>query len=140
MSHITTSKIIINTSAAQVWDALTKPELVKQWQYGSGVVTDWKKGSAILYRSEWEGKIFEQKGTILEIEKPTLVKYSLFAPHPDLEDEPKHYFTMTYLLEEFNGKTTLTIVQEDPREAHAQAETEESDNSVLNSLKKLVEG
>jgi uncharacterized protein YndB with AHSA1/START domain len=138
-NHTTTSTITMNAPAARVWEALTKPELVKQWQYGADVITDWQKGSPIVYRSEWEGTVFEQKGTILEIEPHKLVKYSLFAPRPDLDDTPENSFTMTYALQEANGKTTLTITQDDPREQRPQEQVEENENSVLDGLKKLVE-
>ncbi|HEY4385889.1 MAG TPA: SRPBCC family protein [Ktedonobacteraceae bacterium] len=140
MSNRTTSKITINAPASRVWAALTKPELVKQWQYGADVITDWQKGSSIVYRNEWEDTIYEQKGTILEIEPDKLVRYTLFAPRPDLEDKPENYFAMTYALEETNGQTTLTIIQDDPRGQQQEEQAEESENSVLSSLKKLVEG
>ena len=138
------SKITIHAPASRVWEAVTKPELVKQWQYGADVITDWQKGSPIVYRNEWEGTVYEQKGTILEVEPEKLVKYTLFAPHPGLEEKPENYFTMTYLLEETDGNTTLTITQDDPREQRpqeqVQEQVEEAENSVLKSLKKLVEG
>jgi uncharacterized protein YndB with AHSA1/START domain len=140
--HTTTSQILINAPVASVWEALTKPELVKQWQYGSDVITDWQKGSPIVYHSEWEGTVYEQRGTILEIESEKLVKYSLFAPRPGLDETPENSFIMTYRVEELDGKTMLTITQDDPREQQPQEqteETEETENTVLNSLKKLVE-
>lgn len=149
MSNRTTiSKITINASAARVWDAITMPELVKQWQYGSDLITNWQVGSPIVFRSEWEGTVFEQKGTILEVKPQELVKYTLFFPHPGLEDKPENYFTMTYLLEETSDQTTLTIIQDDPREMPPQESPEEgengageeSENSVLTTLKRLIEG
>jgi len=138
--HITLSTIQINAPLASVWEAVTKPELVKQWQYGADVITDWQKGSPIVYHSEWEGTVYEQIGTILEIEPEKLVKYTLFAPRPGLDNTQENSFTMTYSLEETDGQTTLTITQDDPREQQPQEQAEESENSVLNSLKKLVEG
>ena len=141
MSHrTTTSQILIHAPVASVWEALTKPELVKQWQYGADVITNWQKGSPIVYRSEWEGKVYEQRGTILEIEPEKLVKYTLFAPRPGLDEKPENSFTMTYRVEEINGKTMLTITQDDPREQQSQEQAEEAENTVLDSLKKLVEG
>ena len=141
MSHrTTTSQILINAPVASVWEALTKPELVKQWQYGTDVMTNWQKGSPIVYRSEWEGTMYEQRGTILEIEPEKLVKYTLFAPRPGLDDTLENSFTMTYRVEEINGKTMLTIAQDDPREQQPQEQAEEAENTVLDSLKKLVEG
>ncbi len=139
-NHTTTSIIMINAPIASVWEAITKPELVKQWQYGADVITDWQKGSPIAYRSEWEDTIYEQTGTILEIEPNKLVKYTLFVPRPGLDDKPENYFTMTYTLAEINGKTTLTIIQDDPREQQPEEQAEDDENSVLNVLKKLVEG
>ena len=138
-NHTTVSKITINAPSASVWEAITQPELVKQWQYGANLMTDWQKGSSIVYRSEWEGNIYEQTGKILEIEPHKLVKYTLFAPRPGLEDKPENYFTMTYGLEEINGQTTLTIIQDDPIEQPSQEQVEENENSILDSLKKLVE-
>lgn len=81
-----TSTITINAPAARVWDALTRPELVKDWQYGSQLVTDWQVGRPIRFRSEWQGQVFEQWGTVLEVEPNRMVKYSLFAPRPGLEE------------------------------------------------------
>ena len=141
MSHrTTTSHILINAPVAAVWEALTKPELVKQWQYGADVITDWQKGSSIVYRSEWEGTVFEQKGTVLEIEPEKLVKYRLFAPRPGLDETPENSFTMTYRVEPIKGQTMLTIIQDDPREQQPQEQAEEAEQTVLDSLKKLVEG
>jgi uncharacterized protein YndB with AHSA1/START domain len=138
--NTTTSHITINAPAAKVWDALTKPALIKQWQYGSDVITDWQPGSPIAFNSKWEGQIYKQWGTILKYAPPKQLSYSLFAPRPDLEDKPENYFTMTYSLEETDGRTTVTITQDDPREQPAQAEADEQENSVLTSLKQLVEG
>ena len=139
-THTSASKVIIDAPASRVWKALTKPELVKQWQYGTDLSTDWQMGSPITFRNEWEGTIYDQKGTILEIEPNKLMKYTLFAPRPGLEDKPENYFTMTYSLEEADGKTILTIIQDDPREQIPQEQADENENSVLDGLKKLVEG
>jgi uncharacterized protein YndB with AHSA1/START domain len=137
-NHTSISKVSINAPAARVWAALTEPELVKQWQFGSVLSTDWHAGSPIVFRTEWEGTVFEQKGTVLEFEPDKLARYTLFAPRPDLTDSPENYFTMTYLLEEKDGKTTLSIIQDDPR---PQSEpSDEGDSGILNGLKKLVEG
>ncbi|GCE06865.1 SRPBCC domain-containing protein [Dictyobacter aurantiacus] len=145
-TRTTTSKNTINASTDRVWAAITQPELVKQWQYGTDLITDWHVGSPIIFHNEWEGKVFEQKGTVLEIEPTRRVKYSLFFLHPGMEDRPENYFTMTYRLDEIGDQMTLTIIQDDPREQASQERTEsqqaaeESENSVLIALKKLVEG
>lgn len=134
-----TSSITIKAPAKKIWDALTKPELIKQWQYGSELITDWKPGNEIRFKTEWEGKIFEQWGKILEVLPMQIIKYSLFAPRPDLEDKPENYFVMSYVLHEDEESTRLEIIQEDNRPGAKQEEPSEEENPVLNSLKALCE-
>ena len=84
--------------------------------------------------------MFEQWGTVLEFAPTKLLKYSLFAPRPDLADSPENYFFMSYALNEAGGSTTLTITQDDPRpgtgDGGSDAGAEE--NSVLKTLKELA--
>ena len=136
---INISTIIINATKEKVWDTLTKPGLVKLWQYGSDLITNWEIGSDIKFRTEWEGKIFEQWGKILEVRPTDLLKYSLFAPRPDLEDKPENYFVMSYVLTSENGHTTLKIIQEDNRPNAVQEAPQGEENPVLQSLKKVAE-
>lgn len=133
------STIRINASIQKVWDAITKPELVKLWQYGSDLLTNWEVGSDIKFRSEWEGKVFEQWGKILEIKPAEFLKYSLFAPRPDLEDNPENYFIMNYVLTNENGQTKLEIIQEDNRPNAVQEEPQGEENPILKSLKDIAE-
>lgn len=133
------STIEIKASVQRVWDTITKAELVKIWQYGSDLLTTWEIGSDIKFRTEWEDKIFEQWGIVLEVKPYELVKYSLFAPRPDLEDKPENYFTMSYILTNEHGQTRLEIVQEDNRPNAIQEEPQGEQNPVLMSLKQLAQ-
>ena len=136
---INISTVIINAPVQKVWEVLTQPELVKLWQYGSDLLTDWKEGSEIKFTTEWEGKIFEQWGKVLEIKPNELIKYSLFAPRPGLEDKPGNYFIMSYTLSSENGNTKLEIIQEDNRQNAVQEEPQGEENPVLKSLKMIAE-
>ncbi|MFH6605090.1 SRPBCC domain-containing protein [Maribacter algicola] len=133
------SKLMINASKDKVWDALTIPEKVKAWQYGSELTTDWKVGNEIRFKSEWEGQIFEQWGTVLEFEPNHKLKYNLFAPRPDLDDKPENYFEMAYELVEKENGTELLIVQEDNRPGAKQEAVQGEENPVLKMLKELIE-
>lgn len=132
------SSIEINATAEKVWDFLTEPDLVKLWQYGSEIYTDWKTGSSIRFKSEWEGKTYEQWGNIIEVEPYSLIKYTLFAPSAGVEDKPENYFTMTYQLSENKGITTLKIIKEDNR-LQVNSDDKSEEDSVLTDLKNLVE-
>ena len=104
-----TSTIAIAATPARVWAVLTQPALVREWQYGSELITDWHVGGPIRFRSEWQGQVFEQWGTVLEVVPPRLLRYTLFAPRPGLDDRPEHYFEMRYILEGEGDGTALSI-------------------------------
>jgi len=133
------STIYINAPVQQVWNTITQPELVKLWQYGSDLHTDWQPGSPIRFRTEWDGKVFEQWGEVLEVIPNQLVRYNLFAPRPGLEDKPENYFIMQYTLREEGAQTKLEIVQEDHRPHAVQEEPQGEENPVLQALKKVAE-
>ena len=135
------STVKILAPAKKVWLALTDPGLVKQWQYGSDLLTTWKVGTSIIFRNEWNGQIFEQRGTVIEFLPELRLKYSLFFPRPDLQDIPENYFFMTYELAQDDGTTLLLVRQEDPRPLPPSESSGGDDGpDVLSDLKKLVEG
>ncbi len=133
------STIKINASIQKVWDTITKPELVKLWQFGSDLLTTWEPGSDIKFRTEWEGKVFEQWGTVLEVRPTEFVKYNLFASRPGLEDKPENYFIMSYILTEQGRQTKLEIIQDDNRPGVVQEEPQGAENPVLKALKERAE-
>ena len=133
------STITIHASPQQVWDALTKPEFVKLWQYGSELITIWEIGSDIRFKAEWQGQVFEQWGKVLALRPNKLIRYSLFAPRPDLEDKPENYFVMNYALKKVKTDTFLEITQEDDRPTAVQKAPEGEENPVLQMLKSIAE-
>lgn len=134
------SVVTILAPAQTVWRALTVPELVKQWQYGSDLARTWEPGTPIVFRSEWNGQVFEQKGTVIEYTPHVRLKYSLFVPRPDSSGLPGDHFFMIYELTEREAATSVLIRQEDPRPA-APPGTDAGDEGpdVLSALKELVE-
>jgi uncharacterized protein YndB with AHSA1/START domain len=136
----TDSIVTIQAPARKVWLALTVPDLVRQWQYGSDLLTTWVPGTPIVFRNEWNGQIFEQKGTVLEFIPGSRLKYSLSFPRFDLQGVPEESFFMTYELTESDGLTSVLFRQEDPRPLPPDtAAGEDGGPDVLSSLKELVE-
>ncbi len=133
------STIHFNATTEKVWDALTNPALVKLWQYGSVLTTDWQIGGDIRFSTEWQGKTFEQWGKVLTVQLNERLSYSLFAPRPDLEDKPENYFVMNYVLTAESGQTKLEITQEDNRPGAVQEAPQGEENPILQSLKNIVE-
>ena len=136
---INISTITINATKQRVWDALTKPELVKLWQYGSDLATTWEVGSKIEFVTKWEEKEFKQWGTVLDFSPPDKLSYNLFAPGPGLEDKSENYFIMKYVLTESGDNTRLEIIQEDNRPNAVQEPPQGDENPILQAIKKLAE-
>lgn len=105
------TNITINAPIAKVWDALTNPEIIKQYLHGTKTVTDWKVGSPIIWKGDWKGELYEDKGTILAFAPQKLLKYSHWSPMSGDEDKPENYHDVTYELSEHDGKTILTFTQ-----------------------------
>ncbi len=122
---------------------MTDPAHVRLWQYGSVLDTDWIVGNPIRFTTQWDGQTFEQWGTVLSVNAPHKLSYSLFAPRPDLEDRDENYFTMTYELNDNGDVTVVTITHEDPRlsdQLHGDESNESDDeNPVLLALKDVAE-
>jgi len=139
MTYTATATIVIHTSAAKVWEALTTPEIVKQFMFGSEVVSDWQKGSSILYKGEWEGKAYEDKGTILEIEPEKLLKMTYYSPLSGKLDVPENYQTITYALSETDGKTNVKVTQDNNADQAGAKQAEANWQVVLDGLKSVLE-
>src|SRR5512137_2683690 len=93
---IAKAAITINAPASRVWDALTNPHLIKQYLFGTEVATDWKVGSPITYRGTWEGKSYEDKGKILQIEPGRLLVSTYWSSLSSVPDIPENYKTVRY--------------------------------------------
>ena len=135
----TTTSVIIRAPIEDVWDALTTPELIKRWFFGVDTETDWQVGGPIVHRGEWQGKPYEDKGTILRFEPPTLLVHSHWSPASGVPDRPEHYQEVSWSLTDRNGATTLTVAETNLPSQEAKAISEESWKAVLDNLKDLLE-
>jgi uncharacterized protein YndB with AHSA1/START domain len=131
--------ILIDAAPGEVWDALTNPDQIKKYFFGTEAISDWKKGSPLYFRGEWEGKKYEDKGTILETKQGELFKYTYWSSMSGIEDKPENYVIVTYRLSEVQGKTKVTITQENIESDDMRKHSEENWNKVLSDLKNLLE-
>jgi uncharacterized protein YndB with AHSA1/START domain len=134
-----TVKTEIKADTSKVWDALTKPELIKQYFFGTNAVSDWKVGSPLYFRGTWEGKSYEDKGTILKSEPGKVFKYSYWSSMSGIEDKPENYVEVTYQLAVKDDKTELTIIQENIPSDEMRKHSEKNWGMVMDGLRKLVE-
>ena len=139
-THVTGKvSIDINASAIKVWEALTTPELIKEYFFGTDAISDWKVGSSIIFKGEWQGKTYEDKGTILEVVPGKLLKYTYWSSLSGLQDDQENYLDITYELTESNDSTILTITQENIPYENTKEHTEDNWKKVLTDLKNLLE-
>jgi len=131
--------INIHATISTVWDALTDPAIIKKYLFGTNTITDWKVGSPIKFKGEWEGKSYEDKGTILDIKKNKLIKYSYWSSMSGIEDKPENYVIVSYQLSGEGDNVNLTVLQENIPDEKTKAHSEENWHKVLNGLKKVVE-
>lgn len=130
----------IQAPAAKVWEALTRPDLIKRYFFGSDVVTDWKVGSPIYYRGEWQGRSYEDKGTVLDVQPGKRLVSTHWSPLSGVPDVPENYHTVTYLLSEHDGVTDVTIKQDHNASEEEKMHSQQNWQMVLAGLKKLLEG
>jgi uncharacterized protein YndB with AHSA1/START domain len=136
----TEESVTIGAPIRRVWEALTTPDLIKQWFFGVDTETDWKEGSPIVHRGEYQGRPYEDKGKILEIEPPRLLVHSHWSPVSGLPDAPENYERVSWELSERDDGTELTIRESNLASEEAGATSEQSWRLVLENLKKLLEG
>jgi uncharacterized protein YndB with AHSA1/START domain len=95
----------IATTQQKLWDALIKPEFVKEYFFGRDLQTDWNIGSPIRMGDDWDGKI-------LKSEPINLLSFTFhhLSQHA-LSSEPVS--TVTYELTQKGKLVQLTIIHEE---------------------------
>jgi uncharacterized protein YndB with AHSA1/START domain len=137
--YIASASITIDAPVAKVWDALTNPAVIKQYMFGTNVVSDWKEGRPIVWKGEWQGKTYEDKGVILKLERERTIQYSHFSPLAGLPDVPENYHTVTVVLSSEGAWTLVSLTQD--RNATEQEREHSAQNwgMMLDALKSLLE-
>lgn len=116
----------VNAPASAVWRALTDPHMIKQYMFGTAVVSNWQEGGAIAWQGEWQGKRYEDKGVILKLDPGRLIQYSHFSPLSGQPDVPENYHVVTVELRPEGAQTNVSLEQD------GNATEEERDHSAKN--------
>ncbi len=131
-------KTHVNAPLEKVWQALTNPDIVKQYFFGTTLITDWQVSHKIAFTGEWEGKAYEDKGIIQEYVPNQKAVYTYLNSWSGLPDAPENYQLITYEVSNVDGGTQLTITQTNFDEEKAK-HSEESWASIMDGMKKLIE-
>jgi uncharacterized protein YndB with AHSA1/START domain len=127
----------IRTTPQKLWDALTKPEFIKQYWFDMTQESEWKPGASWTMKFS-DGRVADA-GEVLEIDPPRrLVLKWRNEFRPELKAEG--YARCVYDLEQDGGVMRLTITHSIEKE-HAKLIEAVSGGwpRVLSSLKSLLE-
>jgi len=136
---IALATIKIQASPSRVWNALVDPQAIRQYMFGTKVVTDWQEGHPIRWKGEWQGKDYEDKGTILQFEPEIRLQYSHFSPLSGATDVPESYHIVTIDLLPEGEETRVTLAQDNNSTEEEREHSKENWNMMLADLKKFVE-
>jgi uncharacterized protein YndB with AHSA1/START domain len=129
----------IQAPVAKVWDALVTPATIKQYMFGTTVVSDFKKGSPITWKGEWQGKKYEDKGVILDLQPKRKLAYSHFSPLSGLPEKPENFHNVTIELVDKGKQTLVSLSQDNNADEKERDHSQKNWEMMLSGLKKLLE-
>jgi uncharacterized protein YndB with AHSA1/START domain len=129
----------VQAPAAKVWDALVTPATIKQYMFGTTVVSDFKKGSPITWKGEWQGKKYEDKGVILDLQPKRKLAYSHFSPLSGLPEKPENFHNVTIELVDKGKQTLVSLSQDNNANEKERDHSQKNWEMMLSGLKKLLE-
>ena len=133
------AEVEIDAGQDAVWAALTGPATVADWMMGAEVSTDWQVGSPITWRGEMDGRAFEDRGEVLEVDAPNRLSVTHYSPLMGRPDSPENYHTIVYTLSGGDGPTTLALTQDGNDSAEQAEQFSTTWQGMLESLKSVVE-
>ncbi len=133
------SSIKINAPVARAWQALTDPDLIKQYMFGTTVKSDWKLGSAITYTGEWEGKSYEDKGQIMDVIPFKLLHTTYWSGMSGKPDKPENYVNVINEVAPDGDGCTVTITQDGIEDEVGVEHMKKNWGMVLEGMKKVLE-
>ena len=137
--HVAHAETEISAAPQQVWDALTDPDAISQFMFGAKVDTDWEEGSAITWSGEYDGKPYQDKGEILEVDQPSRLRMTHYSPMSGQPDEPESYHRLDYRLAPSDAGTTLTLDQDGNDSAEQAEQFAANWQTMLDQVKEYVE-
>ena len=128
----------IATTPEKVWNALTDPEMTKQYWVRRRNDSDWKAGSAWQHRDYDDASLVDIVGKVVESAPPNRLVITWAFPE-DAANQAKQS-RVTFEIEPFLGAVKLTVVHDElePDSRMLQGITQ-GWPGVLSSLKTLLE-
>jgi uncharacterized protein YndB with AHSA1/START domain len=136
---IANASTTINAPSADLWQALVTPAAIKEYMFGTTVTSDWVVGSPIVWKGEWQGRAYEDKGIILQVVPERVLEYSHFSPLTGVPDVPENYHIVTVELSPDGERTRVTLSQDNNPTEQAREHSEKNWGMMLAALKQFLE-
>ncbi len=137
--QIATAAVDIAATPQRVWAALTDADEVERYMFGSRVETDWKPGSPIVWKGEYEGRRYEDKGEVIEAQPGRRLVVTHFSPLSGQPDKPENYHTVSYELRGSGNGTHVELSQDNNGSAEEAEHSAANWQMMLNGLKQHIE-
>lgn len=105
-------KIGINASPEKIWDVLTQNKYVKQYMFNCKIDSAWTVGADLIYYMEMDGKRMNMvSGKIEQLEKPVVLRHTLFPVGADFPDIPENHIYIIYSIHKHSKICELEVFQ-----------------------------
>ena len=133
-----TAQVEVSATPLEVWRALTDPELIREYFFGTRVETTWEPGSPITWSGEFNGHAYQDKGEVVDVVPEQRLVVTHFSPMTGQQDVPENYHRITYRLEQDGDRTRVTLEQ-DNTPAGSEEDFRSNWQTMLDNLKQVVE-
>ncbi|RCX23687.1 activator of Hsp90 ATPase-like protein [Fontibacillus phaseoli] len=121
-----------------VWNVLINPDFIKQW-LGVTIKTNWIVGQPISFSFTWEGKAFEDKGYLLELDAPKVFSYNYWSGFSGTYDTPENYSIITFTLFNQDNITILKLKHSNFSTGTMYEHSDKNWEETLDTIKKMAE-
>ncbi|GAA1447311.1 SRPBCC family protein [Leifsonia poae] len=138
-SYVARAETDVLAPRAKVWRVLTSNGSHPEIMFGAEIVSDWRIGSRIVWRGEWQGTAFEDHGVVIELQEPSRIVLTHFSPMSGEPDVPENYHTLRFELDETSKGTHITLDQDNNPTLEAAKHSRANWAQMLEGVKAVCE-
>ena len=128
----------IGTGIRDAWALLVDPARLGRLYWDSTVESDFTPGHPIVWKGTWEGRPFEDRGTILQATPPGRLQYSHWSPSMGADTEENRNL-LTWELAQEGGRVRVTFRHENIATKELKDHSEPMWKMLLDRMKDLLE-
>ncbi|MRG44830.1 ATPase [Chitinophaga sp. SYP-B3965] len=136
---VVTKALDINAPVSKVWNFITTPEGIKEYLFGTNAISEWKVGSLIRFVGVYEGKSYEDRGTIEVFDEEKVFEYTYYSSFSGVPDQAENYTVVRMELEPTEEGTRLKVKHSNFPTETAYQNNEKQWDIVLDIIKDKTE-